>query len=281
MTDAGKKADEGAGESKMEIRLLEKKDNKLSFICKGITPAYANTLRRVMLNRAPVLAIEDVEFKKNSSALYDEQLAHRLGLVPLTTDLKSYEFKSRCKCKGAGCAKCELKLTLKAKGPSTVLASALKSQDPKVKPAYPDIPLVKLLKGQEVEFTATAVLGEGREHIKWSPGLTHYKYKPEIKVSAKCDKCEKCIEACPVRVFEKSGSKIKINQDNYLKCTLCNACVEACPKHAVSVTYDRNSFVFYVESWGQLKCKDIVKQGVERLNTILDEFTSEVKSTLK
>ena len=101
----------------IEIRLLEqdKEKNKVSFVLMNSTPSFANVIRRAIIEEVPVMAIEDVEFRKNNSILYDEIIAHRLGLLPLTTDLKSYNLSSECKCKGKGCARCQLKLTLKAK----------------------------------------------------------------------------------------------------------------------------------------------------------------------
>jgi len=281
MTVAEKKAVDGVGEYKMDLRLLEKdsKKTKLSFMLKKASVPYANTLRRIITNRVPVLAVETVEIKKNNSALYDEQVASRLGLIPLTTDLKSYNMKSRCKCEGKGCAQCELKLTLKAKGPGVVYASDIKSTDPKVKPAQPKIPIVKLLKGQEIQLTATAEMSEAREHAKWSPGLVYYKFKPEIKITKKGESCEECAKVCPVGVFDFKN-KLKINPDNHLKCHLCQACVET-SNGEVQVTYDKDSFVFYMESWGQLDCKQMALKGIDRFNDILDDFNAEVKSTLK
>jgi DNA-directed RNA polymerase subunit D len=161
----------------MEIKLVENQDkkNKLIFSLSGVDTAYANTLRRIMGFEVPVMAIEDVEFRKNTSILYDEIIAHRLGLVPLSTDLKSYDLMSECKCKGAGCASCTVKLILKVQGPCTVYASDIKSKDPEIKPLYGKMPIVKLLEGQELEFEATAILGLGKEHSKWCPGLIFYK----------------------------------------------------------------------------------------------------------
>ncbi len=67
----------------MEIQILNNKDNKLSFVINDINPALANTLRRLIIIEVPVLAVDEVEFEKNNSGLYDEIIAHRLGLVPL------------------------------------------------------------------------------------------------------------------------------------------------------------------------------------------------------
>src|SRR3989339_1802678 len=181
----------------MEIRVLsnEKEEGKLSFIAKDITPAFANTLRRIIADEVPTMAIEDVEFQKNNSILYDEMIAHRLGLIPLKTDLKSYNLPSECKCEGKGCNRCQLKLVLKAtKGSGTVYASELKSKDPAVKPVYGDMPIVKLLKGQTLELEATAVLGTGKSHIKWSPGHVWYKYKPIVEITGDVKNPEAIIE---------------------------------------------------------------------------------------
>ena len=161
----------------MEVKLVEyqEKKNRLTFSLKGTDTAYANTIRRIMGFEVPVMSIDDVEFRKNTSILYDEVLAHRLGLIPLSTDLKAYNMISECKCKGAGCASCTVKLILKAQGPGMVYASDIKSKDPEIKPIYGKMPIVKLLEGQEVEFEATAILGQGREHSKFCPGLVFYK----------------------------------------------------------------------------------------------------------
>ena len=99
----------------MEIRVLEnnKEQGNLSFILKDSNPAYTNTLRRIMIDEVPTMAIEEVEFFKNNSILYDEIIAHRLGLIPLKTDLKSYNLTDQCKCEGKGCNRCQLKMVLR------------------------------------------------------------------------------------------------------------------------------------------------------------------------
>jgi len=160
----------------MEIKLLEKSEDSVKFYVKDIDYSFANLIRRSIMNEVPIMAIDEVTFHKNSSALYDEILAHRLGLLPLSTDLKSYNVKEECKCKGKGCARCQLKLVLQAKGPCTVYAENIKSKDPKVKPVQANMPIVKLLKGQQLQFEAVASLGYGKNHTKHTPGLVFYTY---------------------------------------------------------------------------------------------------------
>jgi len=260
----------------MEIRLLDynKKENKCSFIIKNTNAAFANVLRRNIINKVPVMAIEDVEFRKNSSILYDEIIAHRLGLIPLTTDLKGYEMPSECSCKGKFCAKCRVKLVLKAKGPCTVYASELKSRDPKIKPVYPKMPIVKLLKGQTLELEAMAVLGEGKEHIKWSPGLAYYKYKPNIEIGKYKDSLI-IAKVCPVNVFDVKNNKLTINKENYLKCHLCRACQEIDP--GIKLSESDSEIVFYIESFGQLSCKDILTKSIDIFDKQLNELHKKIK----
>lgn len=263
----------------MEIRLLEndKKNFKLSFIIKDSTSAIVNAARRNAISKVPTMAIEDAEFRKNSSVLYDEIIAHRLGLIPLKTDLRSYTLPSKCKCEGKGCGHCQLKLTLKAKGPAVVYASDIKSKDPKVVPVYTEMPIVKLTKGQELELEATAVLGSGEDHIKWSPGLVYYKNKPIVEIMKECENKEEVFKACPLRIFELKDGKLTINKDNLLKCHLCEACIDICkPKGAIKLEKS-DDFIFYVESWGQLSAKEIVERSLDSFDEQLDDFIETLK----
>ena len=285
MTAAERKEEEGAGGcrgAKMEIRVLsnEKEEGKLSFIAKDITPAFANTLRRIIVDEVPTMAIEDIEFTKNNSILYDEMVAHRLGLTPLKTDLKAYNLPEKCKCNGEGCARCQLKLTLEVskdkitKGSGMVYASELKSKDPAVKPVYPKMPIVKLLKGQSLELEATAVLGKGKEHSKWSPCLAYYKHKPAIEIG-NVKNPEEVVEKTHGNIFEIKNGKLEVIKDNLFKYDLAGI-LEDVSNNEIKVKYD-NDIIFYVESWGQLSCKEILNEALDIFNETFDEFNEKVK----
>ena len=74
---------------------------------------YANALRRVCLNGVPVFAVDTVDIIENSSVLADEGLAHRLGLIPLKTDLSRFNEPSKCECQSeTGCSNCKVMLVL-------------------------------------------------------------------------------------------------------------------------------------------------------------------------
>lgn len=258
----------------MKIKLLSKKEkikDKMSFELSSVDIGYVNALRRLFMNEVPVMAIEDVELRKNDSGLYDEIIAHRLGLIPFKTDLKTYNLPAECKCKGKGCARCELKMTLKAKGPITVYAGDIKVNDPKIKPVYPKIPIVKLLEGQQLELEATAVLGIGKVHAKWSPCLAYYKEIVDIKVDKQPDNKEEITEQCPKDIFKVRNDKLELVKDKVNDCILCNACVDlSSGKIRVNPS---NSYMIIIESWGQLELKEIVKAAINAYNNQLDEFT--------
>ena len=262
----------------MEIRVLEsnKEQGKLSFILKDSTPVFANTLRRLMVDEVPTMAIEDVEFSKNNSILYDEMIAHRLGLTSLKTDLKSYNLPEKCKCEGKGCNRCQLKIILKASNKAgMVYASELKSKDPAVKPVFAGTPIVKLLKGQSLELEATAVLGNGKNHMKWSPCHVYYKYRPIVEITGEVKNPEAIIEMDHNNIFEMKDRKLAVNKDRVLDCDLSLDYSEI--DKNVKVTASDTDFVFYVESFGQLSCKEIVNKAIDILDEQLDEFVEEFK----
>jgi DNA-directed RNA polymerase subunit D len=157
----------------VSIEVIESSDARIRVRLKDIDRAYANALRRVAISQVPVMAIDDVVILENSSVMFDELVAHRLGLIPLKTDLNRYNLPEDCDCNSAlGCPKCRVLLVLDAEAtdrPKTVLSSDLVSEDPESKPVSDSIPIVKLAPGQRIKLEAYARLGKGSEHAKWQP----------------------------------------------------------------------------------------------------------------
>ena len=146
----------------MSLEIINENDDKVSVKIKGVPLQYANALRRICLNGVPVYAVESVDILENSSVLADEGIAHRLGLIPLKTDLEAAR---------DGNENDKIMLTLDS-GVSdetrTVLSGDLKSQDDRIIPTSNDIPIVTLAPGQSLKIEAYARLGKGTEHAKWN-----------------------------------------------------------------------------------------------------------------
>ncbi|VVC01426.1 DNA-directed RNA polymerase subunit D [uncultured archaeon] len=144
----------------MNIDMTLEKENKLQFTLKGASAPFSNLVRRYLIGQLPTFAIDRVTFYENSSAMFDEYIAHRLGQVPLLSDISR--------------AKDEVVFTLEAEGPGTIYSKSLKSTDSKIKSALDDIPLLRLLEGQNLRLEAKARQGIGREHAKFQPGIMSY-----------------------------------------------------------------------------------------------------------
>ena len=139
----------------------------------GFPLQYANALRRICLNGVPTFAVDIVDVVENSSVLADEGLAHRLGLVPLTTPSNMFNTPENCDCGNIeeGCSNCRVMLVLdsgKAPETTTLTTARLTSEHSDVRPVSDDIPIVALAPEQRVVVECYARLGRGSDHAKWN-----------------------------------------------------------------------------------------------------------------
>jgi DNA-directed RNA polymerase subunit D len=267
----------------VKIQVLEKNDVSLRLLIEGSSPAFMNTLRRIIISEVPTMAIDDVVIIENSSPLQDESLAHRIGLVPLKTDLDTYNLPENCSCKSEfGCNLCRVSLVLDAGAEDhsmTVTSGDLKSENPAIVPVSDKVPISKLAPEQKIKLEAYARLGKGRDHARWQPvSMCAYKYMPSITVNAKlCDQCSDCVKACPKNVLVKAGNKIEIQK--IIECTLCQDCVDACQKNpkAIEVSWDENSFILSIESTGALRPERILQEALNVLDGKLKDFSTQIK----
>ena len=151
------------------IQVLSTDPKKISVRLKGVPLQYANALRRICLNGVPIFAIDTVDVIENSSAMMDESIAHRLGMIPLKTELSRFNEPD---------SRVLLVLDSGNKETSdTVTTADLLSQDEVVKPTSNKISIAYLAPGQKIKVEAYARLGRGTEHAKWNSSnvsiLTH------------------------------------------------------------------------------------------------------------
>ena len=267
----------------MEIEFSSLDDSLARFTLTGASPAFANAFRRAMIGEVPTLAIEDVRIYDNTSAFFDEMLAHRLGLIPIKTDLSTYSTKEKCSCGEAGCPGCMVTFTLSVEGPKTVLSGDLIPQDPNATPVYDNIPIVKLTKGQKLVIEAHAVLNTGREHAKWQPTLVcGFKNHPVISISESCDACAMCVDECPRGILAVRGKKVEVVDGKLTDCSMCKLCEKAClssgigDEPAITISAEADRYIFVVESDGSLPVKDIMNRALYYIRDQSDELERQI-----
>ena len=220
----------------IKIQDYSKEKQKISFVT-DMPISLANAIRRSVLE-IPVMAIDEVEIMKNDSALYDEIVAHRLGLVPIKTIFASKETKFK----------------LKAKGPKTVYSTDI---SPSIGVDY-KLPIAILDDEQEIELVANAKLGKGIDHIKYSPGLVFYRHNLD----------EEVLDFVNIN----GEGEISFNEEELQTKGLSEEQI-----NKIKTAKESNELLFNVESWKQIEVKEIFSKAVEALNKNLDELNKAVK----
>lgn len=269
---------------------MEKTPLHLKIHIKDIPLHVLNSIRRTIIAEVPTMAIDAVVFTMNSSVFYDEYIAHRLGLIPLTSEAALNKYKPPEECREAGdrglfTEDCFVKLDLEGRGEEsrlvTLYSRDLKTSDPDVKPVYDNIPIIILGKNQEIRLEAYARLGRGKEHAKWSPvSIAAHKYIADIRIDdKKClgEKCKKCLEVCPRGILSFRDGKIVVNTDKIFNCSLCRICEEHCPAGAIRVNWRKNEYILTIESTGSLSPKRILIEAVKILENKLDDFIESLR----
>ncbi|MBY9020487.1 MAG: DNA-directed RNA polymerase subunit D [Candidatus Lokiarchaeota archaeon] len=270
----------------LKLDILEKSERKLVLLVEGISVEMINALRRIILTEVPVMAIDEVIILKNDSPLYDEIISHRLGLIPLKTDLEVYKLPRECECSGYGCPLCQVSLTCEVTNttntPLDIYSGDLKSNDPKIIPVDPFIPIVKIDKNDKVIIEAYAILGLAKDHAKWQAvSNVAYKNYPDIKFDVKAlknaEENDLIVKMCPEKLFELgSNGSLKLKDDYWKYCTLCKSC-EKNSNEKIIVSSKEDVFLFSIESDGVLEYDALIKKVFEIYNEKIDEFVTELE----
>ncbi len=176
----------------VKAEILYEDDEKINILLKETDRAFVNSIRRTLISDTPKMAIDTVKFVKKTEVedgevwetdgpLPDEVIAQRLAMIPIPTNHGSFHFQDECPdCSEMvederGCVQCTMLYYCQVKGSKEgvwVTAGDLNFLgDPEgfIPEKYRPIPITKLFQGQMIEFSATAVMGRGRDHVKWSP----------------------------------------------------------------------------------------------------------------
>ncbi|MFA5412417.1 MAG: DNA-directed RNA polymerase subunit D [Candidatus Micrarchaeia archaeon] len=158
----------------MDVDSIQENGNKISFTAKGISLPLANAVRRYSMNHLPILAINSITMYENSASIFDEYIAHRIGLIPIKTPKNMP-------------ASAEVPFVLDAQGPKIVYSGDMKSSDSGIEVAEPQIPIIILTEGQSLRLEGKAVLGSGRKHAKFQAGIVAYEDKEDGSFAFKAE----------------------------------------------------------------------------------------------
>ncbi len=260
----------------MNIDILEEDDRRIKFVIEDATPQLANALRRVMVAKIPTMAIEEVAFTNNTSGLFDEMIAHRLGMIPWEFDADAYNLPDECDCDGEGCPSCEVRMVLERQG-DDVLASHLKPTDKDVQPKNPDIKIVELLGDQELELEAVARLGIGQTHAKFQAANTSYKHRPIVRVNGdEVDNPEEAAKVAPDRVKNADGA-VEADEDIVYA---MEETVDLEEGDEIELEERDDAFLFQIESVSGYSPRELARQAASIISEDLDEFEEASKEAI-
>ncbi|MFC7190457.1 DNA-directed RNA polymerase subunit D [Halocatena marina] len=265
-----------------EVQFIDRDERKARFVVHDVTPAFANGIRRALIADVPTLSIDSVRIVENSSVMFDEQIALRLGLVPLTTPAGEFEEGD------------SVTLAMDVEGPATAYSGDLVSSDALVQPADKNIPIIELKypetadSPQRLELEADAVMSRGREHAKNQGGVAvGYRHLQTVDVVGDRESFEdEPTEPNILRgiIKESSAEHAVAGNDGVEPAngqlvateTFDNDLTNRYPGKEVAVRDVPNAFVFHVESDGSMSVDELVLAASDTLHDRADELEEAV-----
>ena len=233
-----------------DIEILSLTDEEIVFDLVGVEPPMANALRRIMIAEIPTIAIEKVNMWQNTSIIPDENLAHRMGLIPIKADPRLFEFHEKSQEAedqhsehDSIVFKLHVRCTKKDPRAPMIINNTVDEEKHynnanvysgqlqwkpvgnqrqkcgEIRPLFDDILIAKMRPGQEIEMELICEKGIGKTHAKWSPVSTaFYRLVPEINITQDIlgDDAVELKKLCPTGVFDIEDLGGKKGGSNYL-----------------------------------------------------------------
>ncbi|WP_126661558.1 DNA-directed RNA polymerase subunit D [Haloterrigena salifodinae] len=243
-----------------DVEFVERGEREARFLVRGVTPGFANGIRRAMLADVPTMAIDTVRFVENSSVMFDEQLALRLGLVPLTTPPEGEFGEDET-----------VTLSIDVEGPATAYSGDLVSSDELVQPADQNVPIIDLKDDQRLEAEADAVVDYGKDHAKHQGGVAvGYRHLQQVEAVGDLPEFEDEESRIVRGVIEDDGELVPTSEFDH---DLSNRY----PGKEVEVEDVPNAFVFHVETDGSFSVEELVTRAADSIESRATELEDAVQ----
>ena len=300
MTVEEQKVEEEVGEYRMKVNVLQMEDYYAQIEFKDVNYSFVNSVRRSLVSMVPCLALHEIDFHMGSlgsyvdeesgdereyesiSAMFNEIVAHRIGMLPVPTDEKTIEaFGDSI---GDDSKQPEIMYSLHKQGPCTVYSGDLEpvSGDDSLVIPETNVPIVKLAEGQAILVYAKAKMGNAQKHTKWQCAVAPRFYQaPTITVSS--GKGSKAIfDIIGKKDFKKKGKSHVI--DNPVKAHAALNKLEQLwndkeAKESMEVSTKKDHFIFEFETNGAMTAKLALEQALKALNGHCNEFASAIDAT--
>tara|TARA_B100001741_G_scaffold273175_1_gene242154 strand:+ start:244 stop:1128 length:885 start_codon:yes stop_codon:yes gene_type:complete len=292
--------EEEEGEFKMKVNVLKMEDYYAQVEFKDVNYSFVNSIRRSLVSMVPCLALHEIDFHMGSlgsyvdeesgdereyesiSAMFNEIVAHRIGMLPVPTDEKTIEaFGDSI---DDDSKQPDIMYSLHKQGPCTVYSGDLEpvSGDTSLVIPETNVPLVKLAEGQAILVYAKAKIGNAQKHTKWQCAVAPRFYQaPTINVSS--GKGSKAIfDIIDKKNFKKKGKSHVI--DNPVEAHEALRKLEQLwndkeAKEAMEVSTKKDHFIFEFETNGAMKAKLALEQALKALDGHCNEFASAMDAT--
>jgi len=282
---------------KVVTRVMEDYYAQVEF--KDVNYSFVNSVRRALVSMVPCLAVHEVDFHMGSlgtyvdeetgeeneyesiSAMFNEIIAHRIGMLPVPTDEKTLEAFSDAVDDDS--KQPDIMYSLHKQGPCTVYSGDLEPVNGDESLIIPEtnVPIVKLTEGQAILVYAKAKIGTAQKHAKWQCAVAPRFYQaPTLKVSSgKGGKT--VIDTVGKDKFTKKGKEQVITDP-----VIAHEALQKLEKlwnddkakDSMEVTTNKQHFIFEFETNGAMKAKLALELALKSLDKHCNDFMSGINA---
>lgn len=277
----------------MKVKLRESERYFAQVEFEDVNYSFINSIRRSLVSMVPCLAIHEVDFHMGSlgayvdeetgeekeyesiSAMFNEIVAHRIGMLPIPTDEKTLEaFADSI---GDDSKQPDIMYSLHKQGPCTVYSGDLEPVNGDASLVIPEtsVPIVKLAEGQAILVYAKAKIGTAKQHAKWQTVVAPRFYQAPTLTVAPGKGSKTVIKAVGKEHFKKKGKNQVIEDPvvahKAIKKTesLWN---DEDAKNAMTITRNKTHFILEFETTGAMEAKLALQQALKSLDSHCKDF---------